>query len=199
MMALCMMTLAGAAGLLLTGCEDVNSGPQLPPIHASGSGPVTLGEGDVIKLFFPGASEYSSSQKVRTDGKLSLPLVGEIQAAGKTLPRLQAELTERYKPKLQNSEVVVSLDASGSPVIISGAIASPGKFLFERPTTLLEAIMGAGGFTDYAKRKKVRLIRLVNGQYHTDIYDMSGGLNGRPTPVVYVKGGDVVYIPQSNW
>ena len=202
-MARCGIVLVGVAGLLVAGCEELNSGPPSPspPLNPSiaGSAPVVLGEGDVVKLFFTGVPEYNNSQKIRTDGKLSLPVIGEIQAAGKTLARLQSELSARYKPQLQNAEVVVSLETSGAPVIISGAIAAPGKFLFDRPTTLLEAIMGAGGFTDYAKKRKVRLIRVVNGQYHTEIYDMSKWLTGGITPVVYVKNGDLIHVPQSNW
>ena len=168
-----------------------------PPVPASG--PVILGEGDVVRIFFPGAAEYNNSQKIRADGKLSLPLIGEVHAAGKTLTRFQSELSSRYQSKLQNAEVVVSLEASGAPVIISGGVASPGRFAFDRPTTLLEAIMGAGGFTDFARKKQVRLIRVVNGQYLTEIYDLSRGLSGGTTPVVYVKGGDLIHVPQSNW
>lgn len=202
-LARCGIVLVGVAGLLASGCEEMNSGPPapVPPPNRPGeaSAPVILREGDVVRLFFPGAAEFNTTQKIRTDGKLSLPMIGEIQAAGKTVTRLQSELSAKYKPELQNTEVVVFLDASGAPVIISGAVAAPGKFLFDRPTSMLEAIMGAGGFTDYAKKRKVRLIRVVNGQYHTEIYDMSRGLTGGQTPVVYVKGGDVIYIPQSNW
>ena len=199
----CGLVIAGAVGLLLTACTGVNSAPPVPVPSGgpspSSSGPVVLGEGDVVKIIFPGAPEFSTSQKIRTDGKLSLPLIGETQAAGKTLPRLQSDLSSSYKAQLQNSEVVVSLEAGGTPVIISGAVAGPGKILIDRPTTLFEAIMGSGGFTDYAKKRQVRLIRVVNGQYHTEIYDMSQGLKGGSTPVVYLKGGDVVYVPQSNW
>jgi polysaccharide export outer membrane protein len=150
-------------------------------------------------LFFPGASEYNSTQKIRTDGRLSLPLVGEVHAAGKTLAALQSELAAKYKSNLQNAEVVVSLETSGSPVIITGGVMTPGRVVFDRRTTLLEAIMGAGGFTDYARKKKVRLIRIVNGQYQTTVHDMSQGLKGGTMPVVYVKGGDMIHVPLSNW
>jgi polysaccharide export outer membrane protein len=166
---------------------------------APATGPVTLSEGDTIKIFFPGAPEYNNIQKIRSDGKISLPLIGETQAAGKTLSRLQSDLSARYKAQLQNAEVVVSLEASGTPVIISGAVAAPGKFQFDRPTTFLEAIMGAGGFTDFARKKRVRVIRVVNGRYQTETYDMSKGLIGGMTPLVYVKGGDVIYVPESTW
>lgn len=187
------------AGLLLNGCEELDSTTKparLPETQPMPSSPVVLSEGDMVKLFFPGAPEFNNSQKIRTDGKLSLPLAGEVQAAGKTLPRLQSELSARYKSELPNPEVVVSLEAGGKPVILSGAVAKPGPFVFDRQTTLLEAIMGAGGFTEFARTKKVRLIRVVNGQYQTETYDMSRGLTGGTTPVVYVKGGDLVYVPE---
>jgi len=197
------MVTAVVVAFLVASCASQDEKPPALPLatktHGTGGGPVVLGEGDSIKLYFAGSPEYNSVQKIRTDGKISLPLIGEVQAAGKTLPRLQSELTSSFKPLLQNSEVVVSLEASGKPVIISGGVSGPGKFVYDRPTTLLEAIMGAGGFTDFAKRKEVRLIRLVKGQYRTEVYDMSKAFSGGATPVVYVQGGDVIYIPVSNW
>jgi polysaccharide export outer membrane protein len=193
------LVLAALASLFVSGCESPGSGRPVQVSNVA-TGPVVLGEGDIVRLFFPGATEYNTTQKIRTDGKISLPLVGEVQAAGKTLIRLQSDLVARYKKaELQNAEVVVSLEASGKPVIISGAVASPGKILLERPTTLLEAIMGAGGFRDFAKKRQVRLIRVVNGQYHTEVYDMSHSTDGGTTPFVQLQGGDIIEVPLSNW
>jgi polysaccharide export outer membrane protein len=189
----------GAAILLLSGCTTPVPPAAPEVVSEPRTSPVVLREGDVVKCFFPGAAEFSNVQKIRTDGKLSMPMIGEIQAAGKTVSRLQAELSHRYKSELQNTEVVVSLESGGLPVIISGGVGAPGKFLFDRPTTLLEAIMSAGGFTDYARKRKVSLIRMENGRYQTIIYDMSRGLKGGPTPVVYVRGGDVIHVPLSTW
>ncbi len=188
-----------AASLWLSACAAPPLPPGKLPPGVADTAPVVLGEGDVLKLYFPGAAEYNGIQKIRPDGKISLPVVGEVQAAGKTLNRLQSDLAGRYQPHLTNSEVVVSLEASGKPVILSGAVGLPGKLVLERPTTLLEAIMGSGGFKDFAVKKKVRLIRLVNGAYHTSIYDLRDGLNGGSVPLIYLKPGDIVYVPQSNW
>ena len=194
------LSLVLTASLFVSGCESPNSGQPVRVSNTAAMGPVVLGEGDIVRLFFPGATEYNTAQKIRTDGKISLPLIGETQAAGKTLSHLQSDLAARYKKaELQNSEVVVSLEASGKPVIISGAVASPGKMLLERPTTLLEAIMGAGGFRDFAKKRKVKLIRVVNGQYQTQVYDMSHGTDGGATPFVLLQGGDIIEVPLSNW
>jgi len=182
------------AGMMaLTGCDSVPSGPPLPPEATRTSPPTVIGEGDMLKFFLPGAPEYNCVQKVRPDGKLNLPLVGEIHAAGKSLRGLQGELTSRYRSQLQNPEVVVSLEASGNPVTITGAVNGPGKFSYDKPTTLFEAIMGAGGFNEFAKRSSVKIIRVVNGQYLVGSYDMTGSALGK-LPLVYVRPGDVIYV-----
>ena len=192
------MLVCAFAALVLAACAS-SGGSRVSQAKSHKVPPLTLEEGDVIKMFFPGAVEYSGSQKIRTDGNITLPLLGEIRVAGKTISQVQKDLSDKYKNQLQNSEVVVSIEASGKPVIISGGVVSPGKFTFDRPTTLLEAIMGAGGFKDFAKANKVSVIRLVNGVYRTDVFDMSQGLNGGEVPVVYINNGDMVHIPLSSW
>src|SRR5438132_291438 len=92
---------------------------------------VILTSGDVVKLTFSSAPELNQSQKIRVDGKLSLPLVGEVDAGGKTLGQLQAQLVELYKSQLKTPEVTVSLDSSVTTVTVSGAVNKPGKITFE--------------------------------------------------------------------
>jgi polysaccharide export outer membrane protein len=138
----------------------------------------------------------SSSQKIRSDGKISLAMIGETRAAGLTLPQLQDSLTALYKPQLQNPSVVVTLEMSANAVLISGEVNAPGRKVFERPTTLLEAIMEAGGFTEFANKRKVRIIRVEGGQYRTEVVDMSGALKGESTDVVYVRGGDIINVSE---
>ena len=70
----------------------------------------------------------------------------------------------------------------------------PGKILFERPATVLEAIMEAGGFTAYADPKKVSLIRQIDGQHRTQVLDLSPVLRGTTTQAMYVSPGDVIYV-----
>lgn len=77
----------------------------------------------------------------------------------------------------------------------TGAII-PGKIVFERPATVLEAIMEAGGFTPEADLKKVSLIRIVKGEHYTEVFDLRPVLHGKPTPAVYVSGGDVIFVPE---
>jgi polysaccharide export outer membrane protein len=187
-----------AAAIVLTGCQSSVSSdvPGPSAARSAAAGAVVLGEGDVIRLVFAGAPELNSQQKIRSDGKISLSMVGETKAAGMTVPQLQDALTALYKPQLQNPAVLVTLDTSANAIIISGEVNAPGRRVFDKPTTLLEAIMEAGGFSGFANKKKVTLIRVEGGQYRTEVVDMSGALKGEQTDVVYVRGGDIINVPE---
>ena len=184
--------LAAAALLFCTSCQAPKTAMRPLPRQAPG----VLVAGDTVRVTFPGAPELNQTQKIGTDGKLSLPLVGDVAAAGKSVGQLEAQLVSLYKPQLQNSEVLVSVESRAVPVVVSGAVQKPGKVVFERPATILEAIMEAGGFTPEADLKKVELIRLVGGEHYTQIFDMRPVLRGTPSHATYVSGGDVIFVPE---
>ena len=165
-----LISVAGFVSILtLLACAEIGCQTETTRQSLSGQAEVPrhviLASGDVVKLTFSAAPELNQSQKIRTDGKLSLPLVGEVDAAGKTVGQLQAELIELYKSQLKTPEVTVSLEASITTVTVSGAVNKPGKLAFERPTTVLQAIMEAGGPSQFGTLKRVRLMRVVNGVY----------------------------------
>jgi protein involved in polysaccharide export with SLBB domain len=159
--------------------------------------PVTLTAGDVVKLTFPGAPELNQSQTIQSDGKVNLPMIGEVDAAGRTLADLQQRLEVLYKPQLQNTTVTVTLESSVTLVTVGGAVKKPGKYVFDRPTTVLQAIMEAGGTDQFGTLGKVSMIRLVNGQQFTQVLDLRPILHGQPTKPVYVHSGDVVLVAES--
>ena len=183
------------AALVLLFCAGCQGTPK-SSVPLIGQTPNYLNPGDEIKVSFPAAPELNQTQKIGTDGSLSLPLIGEVHAAGKSPGELQAELATRYKPQLQDNEVIVTLETRALPVVVSGAVQKPGKIVFERPATVLEAIMEAGGFTPEADLKKVSLIRIVKGEHYTQIFDLRPVLKGVPTRAVYISGGDVIYVPE---
>jgi len=160
---------------------------------------VILAPGDVVKLTFSANPELNQSQKIRADGKLSLPLIGEVDAAQKTVAQLQSELVQLYKPQIKIPEVTVSLEKSTTTVTVSGAVAKPGRIGFERPTTVFEAIMEAGGPTAFGNIGHVRLIRTVNGVQKSQVLDLHRTLKGEETKPFYVRDQDVVYVPQSTF
>jgi protein involved in polysaccharide export with SLBB domain len=184
--------LAAVALIFFTGCQ----GPTKNSMPLVGQTPNYLNAGDEIKISFPAAPELNQTQKIGTDGSISLPLVGVVSAAGKSALELQRQLAILYKPQLQDNEVLVTLETRALPVVVSGAVQKPGKIVFERPATVLEAIMEAGGFTPEADLKKVSLIRIVKGEHYSQIFDLRPVLKGVPTRAVYVSGGDVIYVPE---
>ena len=186
------LKLAAIAFLLCAGCQT----PKKTPMPLTSQTPSSLVAGDVVKISFPSAPEMNQTQKIGTDGALSLPLIGTVTASGKTVGQLQGELSRLYKPQLQDNEVVVSLETRAVPVVVSGAVQKPGKIVFERPATVLEAIMEAGGFTPEADLKRVSLIRIVKGEHKSEVIDLRAVLKGQPTPAIYCSGGDVVYVPE---
>src|SRR5438874_9505509 len=189
------LTFLAVAGV---GCQtEVNSttlsGQAEVPKH------VILASGDVVKLTFSSAPELNQSQKVRVDGKLSLPLVGEVDAAGKTVGQLQSELIQLYKSQLKTPEVTVSLEGSVTTVTVSGAVNKPGKIAFERPTTVFQAIMDAGGPSEFGTLKHVRLVRTVNGVTRSQVMNVREALVGQGTKPFYVRDGDVIWVPQTTF
>jgi protein involved in polysaccharide export with SLBB domain len=181
--------LAAVLMVFCGGCQTYH-GETLP----SASGPGLLAPGDTIRISFTTAPELNQAEKIEPDGRVSLPLVGAVYAAGKTTGQLQKQLTDLYKSQLQNSDVIVTLENIAIPVVVSGEVQKPGKIIFERPATVLEAIMEAGGFTAYGDPKRISVIRQVNGVQHTQIVDLTPVLHGVPTRVMYVNRGDVIYV-----
>jgi len=179
---------------LWTGCQQPTG---LPPDQQAAPTAVTLVSGDVIKITFPGAPELNQSQKIRSDGKVNMPAIGEVDAAGKTIPGLQNELSQRYKTELKTSTVTVTLESSVTQVVVSGAVARPTKLTFDRPTTVFQAIMEAGGVNDFGSLRNVHLVRLVKGVQQTQILDLRPTISGQATRPYYVRDGDVIYVPKT--
>ena len=178
---------------ILLGCETVEYPPRGERIGPSTA--VRLSPGDVIKVSFSETSELNQTQKIRRDGKVNLPLVGELKASGKTVAAFRRELADLYADQLEENEVLVTLENGAANVIVSGQVGRPGPLAFDRPTTVFQAIMEAGGATAYGNLSKVRLIRTVNGRQEAGILNLKSPISQRTTEGTYVKDGDVIYVP----
>jgi polysaccharide export outer membrane protein len=190
----CLFAFLVFAALAFGGCQSpLPSLPNPPGPHTA----VRLSAGDVIKVSYADETIPDQTQKIRRDGKVSLPLIGEVTAAGKRVIDFQHELVRRYEGELENSEVLVTLENGAAAVIISGFANKPGKVVFDRPTTVYQAIMEAGGVSDYGSLSNIHLTRIINGVQRTERINLRPSIHGEPTQPKYVQDGDVIYISRS--
>jgi polysaccharide export outer membrane protein len=190
----CLFAFLVFAALTCGGCQT--SQPPLP----NPPGPKTavrLSPGDTIKVSYADETIPDQVQKIRRDGKVSLPLIGEVTAAGKRIIDFQNGLISLYEPHVENSEVLVTLETGQATVIVSGFANKPGKLSFDRPTTVFQAIMEAGGVSDYGSPSNVHLTRIINGEQRTETLNLKPAIRGKPTQPKYVQDGDVIYISRS--
>jgi polysaccharide export outer membrane protein len=157
---------------------------------------VKLTEGDALTITFPGSPNLNTAQKIRRDGKIVLPTVGEIQAAGKTPAELEKEILKLYEKDLVLKEVSVTPQSSSYPVFVTGSVIHPGKVMADRPISALEAVMEAGGFDNAkANMRKVGVLRNEDGQLKHFTLDLKCVLEGK-CKLFYLRPGDIVYVPE---
>jgi len=190
--------LAAICALAGAGCAT-SPRPVASLDPASDKTPTTLQAGDVINISFPNSPSLNDSQKIREDGNVNLAMIGEVSAAGKTPGSLQHELEERYMKDVANGQVVVTITSTGRAIYISGAVNKPTTIMYDHPITALEAIMQSGAFTPYADTKRVHLIRQSATRQQTQFLDMRAAMRGETTPVVYLRPGDMIYVPEKDF
>lgn len=197
--AMMMATVSLALIWLATSCGSMNS-PELVPAEAYRSKPdATLAAGDEINVSFSGAPELNVKQKIQANGRVSLPTVGDVGAAGQSLTGFQEQLTSLFQPHLQDPTVIVSVESAAAGVYVSGEVLRPGKIPLDRPMTALEAIMEAGGFTKFANPKQVIIVRNQRGKNQRYVLNMNHALSGMDSSPFYLRTYDVIYVKQSNW
>ena len=138
--------------------------PQLPASLATCGKPhddsFVIGNDDVLAINVWKEPDISRSIPVRSDGKISLPLVGEVQAAGLTPLKLEKDIAVRLKNYISEPEVTVMVQQVNSQKFnILGQVARPGSYVIANSPTVLDAIALAGGFRDFAKQKSIYVLR----------------------------------------
>lgn len=198
--ALKLAALVLATAAVFAGCDTMPTGPVKPAkplMDQPHSEAIILREGDTVKVSFPGSPNLDRTQPIRRDGKLNLPLIGEVDAAGLSPVALQEKLVKAYASQISTKEVVVEVESSSFPVFVTGAVVKPGKILSNHPIDALEAVMEAGGFVyDTADMKRVRINRSENGVRQSFVVNLKKLLVGEETKPVYLKPNDIVYVPE---
>lgn len=186
----CGTSSSGALNPLL----DIELGPSIPP-------EVVLAPGDQIDVKFFYAEELNELlQPIRPDGAISLQLVGDVVAQGKTPAQLRKELRELYAPHLRNPEVAVIVRTLvNRKVYVGGQVNSPGLVEMPGQMTALEAIMHAGGFVgESAEPDDVVLIRHKDGRRYGLKLQFAAALDGEAYQPFFLEPYDIIHVPEST-
>jgi polysaccharide export outer membrane protein len=153
--------------------------------------------GDVLEISVWKEETMLRQVLVRPDGGLSYPLVGELQAAGKSVGELQALVTERLTRYIPDPVVTVSTQQlSGNKVYVVGRVQRPGEFVANRYMDVVQALSVAGGMTPYAASNKIKVLRRENGKLTAIPFrygEIEKGENLEQN--IILQSGDVVLVP----
>ncbi len=197
-----MAALAWTVALLATapGCKTTGEyvwADSLPPAPQQGSKEYVIQVGDTISIRVWNQDSISARPKVRPDGKVSLPFVNDVDAAGSTPTELAARIQARLKEFIVNPVVTVSLEEP-RPVVVAvlGEVTRPGNYQLEASAGVLQALAIAGGPTAFADRDRIMVLRQKPDGSSTRIrfkYSQLTQLEGRAANF-RLQGGDVVVV-----
>jgi polysaccharide export outer membrane protein len=156
-----------------------------------------IGPEDVLDINVWKEPDMTRVVPVRPDGKISLPLINDVQAAGSTPQQLATDVTNKLRKFLTEPQVTVIVTAINSQrVFVVGEVLRAGAFPLIPGMTVLQALASAGGFTTFADVKKIHVMRLVNGK-HTELpFNYREVLKGdNPDQNIKLEPGDTVVVP----
>ena len=189
----------GAAAQETSGQGSGSSPSQspVPPKSATDDPEYIIGADDGLDISVWKEPEISRRVPVRSDGKISIPLLNDIQAAGLTPMQLQAQITEKLRKFLTEPQVTVTVLATNSRrVYIMGEVGRPGPIALLAKMTVLQAITTAGGLGQFANGSKIRILRNDNGKQTVFSFNYKEVLNGRnPEQNIILKPGDSIVVP----
>jgi polysaccharide export outer membrane protein len=156
-----------------------------------------IGSQDMLDVSVWREPDFSRTVPVRPDGKISLPLLNDMQAAGLTPSQLAAELTKSLNKFVTNPQVTIIVTQINSQrFYILGEAARPGAYTLIPEMTILQALSNAGGFTPYANSKKIYLLREENGKQQKLSFNYKDVVAGKRTEQnIVLKNGDTIVVP----
>jgi polysaccharide export outer membrane protein len=155
-----------------------------------------IGPEDILDIQVWKNAELSRTVPVRPDGKVSLPLVNDIQAAGLTPIELRDQLTTRLSEYVPAPEVAVIVrEVHSVKVAIMGAVKIPGRYEVKSPATVLELIAQAQGLTEFASRDHIVVIRQSGATTIRVPFNYRKVANGSEADNFFVRAGDIIFVP----
>lgn len=156
-----------------------------------------IGPQDVLRIDVWKEPEISRTVPVRPDGKISLPLLNDVQAAGSTPIQLTGVIIEGLKKYITSPQVTVSVtEINSRRIYVMGEVTRPGAFALLPNMTVLQGLSSASGFTQFARQKKIYVLRLENGKQVKHPFNYNEVVAGRsPEQNIPLQPGDVIVVP----
>ncbi|MFC1822434.1 polysaccharide biosynthesis/export family protein [Thermodesulfobacteriota bacterium] len=185
---------------LLCSCSsEIPSVKTLPPIDVvyAEKKSYIIGPSDVLEINVWKESDLTKQVIVRMDGKITLPLINDVQAENQTLLELQEVIEEKYKEYVEVPEVtVILLQSNSRKIYIHGKIRSSGEYPLRKEMTFLQAISVAGGLDKWADKDNIRLIRKVDGVEKSFRIDYEAIISGKDlSQNILLLPDDTIFIP----
>jgi len=153
-----------------------------------------LGPEDVIEVFVWKEPDLSTTVTVRPDGRITLPLAGELEAAGKAPEALQTEIAGELERFIERPVVTVIVrEINSRQISVLGEVRRPGRYRIAQRTTILDAIALGGGFTEFADRNDVLVLRKTRSGVRRMRVNVRQVLRNGTSPL-YLEPGDTVYV-----
>jgi polysaccharide export outer membrane protein len=171
--------------------------PALPPVAKIAQPDYVIGPSDLLSIVFWRDKDMSADVVVRPDGKISLPLLNEVQAAGCTPEQLRAQLVEAAGKFIeQPNATVVVREIHSRNAFITGKVAKPGTYTVSVDMSVMQMIALAGGLLEYADDKNIVVIRNEGGRQQYYQFNYRDVINKkRPGQNIVLRPGDTVVVP----
>ena len=181
---------ARAAAPAVSGTATAPSAPVVPPDYV-------IGPQDVLTVIFWREKDLTGDVTVRPDGRISLPLLNEINAAGLTTDQLRTELTTRASKYLEDPNVTIVVKAINSrKVFVTGQVRQPGVYPLIEPMTVMQLLAVAGGVQEFADTKNILVMRSEKGKQVSYRVNYKELLKQRhPQQNIELRPGDTVIVP----
>lgn len=156
-----------------------------------------IGPQDMLRVDVWKEPDISRIVPVRPDGKITLPLVNDVQAAGLTTTQLAAKIAEGLKKYITSPQVTVGVtEINSRRIFVNGEVARPGAFPLLPNMTVLQALSSAGGFTQFAREKKIYILRMENGKQVKYPFNYKDAVSGKNVEQnIILQGGDIIVVP----
>jgi polysaccharide export outer membrane protein len=171
--------------------DDKKPLPQPPKLNDE----YRLGPGDKLRIEVYKDAQLSQSLQVRPDGKITLPLIGDIEATGRTPIEMRDSITKSLKEYVTNPTVTVIVVEVTTPLAyVMGEVNHPGAVTLQGSLTIIQALALAGGLKDFADPKNIQVLRQTTSGVQTIAFNYKDALKS-PKTQIYLRPGDTVVVP----